>query len=261
MNDGEESCDMEAGSEPRPRSASAYLNPRYWDDRFASEEHYEWFKDYSQFRHLLHPLLNPALSVLEVGCGNSRLCEDLFKDGVTDITCIDLSSVAVERMRKRLFDQDVHGIKVLQADMLDLPFSSECFDLVIEKGTMVGCHLLLSHGDPWNPHPATVEKVMKMLEGVYKVLKPEGTFVSISFGQPHFRRPLFEAPAFTWSVEWDTFGDGFHYFFYTLKKGRRSSNSDGHQNKSFSIPSISLLHEELENEDYIFRTTIDEPEI
>ncbi|KAG1341795.1 protein TIC 62, chloroplastic [Cocos nucifera] len=107
------------------------------DDRFASEEHYEWFKDYSQFRHLLHPLLNPALSVLEVGCGNSRLCEDLFQDGVTDITCIDLSSVAVDRMRKRLTDQGVHGIKVLQADMLDLPFSSECFDLVIEKGTMV----------------------------------------------------------------------------------------------------------------------------
>lgn len=28
-------------------------------------------------------------------------------------------------------------IKVLEADMLDLPFSNECFDVVIEKGTMV----------------------------------------------------------------------------------------------------------------------------
>jgi len=28
-------------------------------------------------------------------------------------------------------------IKVLQADMLELPFGDECFDLVIEKGTMV----------------------------------------------------------------------------------------------------------------------------
>lgn len=36
--------------------------------------------------------------------------------------------------------------------------------------------------------------------------------------QPHFRCPLFEAPHFTWSVEWHTFGDAFHYFFYTLKK-------------------------------------------
>jgi len=36
--------------------------------------------------------------------------------------------------------------------------------------------------------------------------------------QPHFRRRFFEAPEFTWSVEYSTFGDGFHYFFYTLKK-------------------------------------------
>ena len=28
-------------------------------------------------------------------------------------------------------------IKVLEADMLNLPFSNECFDVVIEKGTMV----------------------------------------------------------------------------------------------------------------------------
>lgn len=28
-------------------------------------------------------------------------------------------------------------IKVLEADMLDLPFEDECFDVVIEKGTMV----------------------------------------------------------------------------------------------------------------------------
>ncbi|XP_008813257.3 EEF1A lysine methyltransferase 4 [Phoenix dactylifera] len=259
MNNREESCDMEAGAEPRPRSTSAYLNPRYWDDRFASEEHYEWCKDYSLFRHLLHPLLSPALSVLEIGCGSSRLCEELLKDGVTDVTCIDLSSVAVDRMRKRLSDQGIHGVKVLQADMLDLPFGSECFDLVIEKGTMDV--LFVDSGDPWNPRPAMVDKVMKMLEGVYKVLKPEGTFVSISFGQPHFRCPLFEAPGFTWSVEWDRFGDEFHYFFYTLKKGRLSSISGRHQSKSSDVPSISLLHEELENEDYIFRTTIGESEM
>lgn len=114
--------------------------------------------------------------------------------------------------------------------------------------------LFVDSGDPWNPQPATVEKVMAMLEGVHRILKQGGTFISISFGQvsgliytfvsssflfffpvcsikklslhslqPHFRRPLFEAPAFTWSFEWNTFGDGFHYFFYTLKKVRRNS--------------------------------------
>ncbi|WOK92241.1 hypothetical protein Cni_G00932 [Canna indica] len=240
-----------------PSTAAAYLDPHYWDERFASEEHYEWFKDYSHFQHILRPFLNPSHSVLEIGCGNSRLCEELRRDGVADITCIDISQVAVERTRSRLLDMGLEGIKVVQADMLDLPFDSESFDVVIEKGTMDV--LFVDSGDPWRPRPATVNKVMKMLEGVHKVLKPEGIFISISFGQPHFRRPLFESPGFTWSMEWNTFGEGFHYFFYILKKGKRISESDysnEYKNGSWSVPSFNLLHEELEDEDYIFRTTI-----
>lgn len=41
----------------------------------------------------------------------------------------------------------------------------------------------MDSGDPWNPNPTTVDNVMKMLEGIHKVLKPEGIFVSITFGQ------------------------------------------------------------------------------
>lgn len=43
--------------------------------------------------------------------------------------------------------------------------------------------LFVDSGDPWNPQPATVSKVMAMLEGVHKVLKPDGIFISITFGQ------------------------------------------------------------------------------
>ncbi|KAL3639589.1 hypothetical protein CASFOL_017496 [Castilleja foliolosa] len=103
-----------------PATVSEYLDPHYWDRRFAQEEHYEWFKDYSHFRHLIlqhikqsitsglkttlisvtlfFNTLNPA-PVLEVGCGNSQLCEELYKDGITELTCIDLSSVAVDQAR------------------------------------------------------------------------------------------------------------------------------------------------------------------
>ena len=93
--------------------------------------------------------------------------------------------------------------------MLDLPFSDECFDVVIEKGTMVNLKftmtlfqpvfiysclftsfswflkdvLFVDSGDPWNPRPETVNKAMAMLQGVHRVLKPDGVFISISFGQ------------------------------------------------------------------------------
>ncbi|MCI17514.1 methyltransferase-like protein 13, partial [Trifolium medium] len=107
-------------------------------------------------------------------------------------------------------------IKVMQADMLELPFDDECFDLVIEKGTMDV--LFVDSGDPWNPKPETMAKVMSTLKGVHRVLKENGTFISITFGQPHFRRPIFNAPEFSWSVEYTTFGETFHYFVYVLKK-------------------------------------------
>ncbi|MBA0842670.1 hypothetical protein Goarm_002480 [Gossypium armourianum] len=199
--------------------------------------------------------IKPNSSVLELGCGNSQLCEELYKDGITDITCIDLSSVAVERMKERLLSKGYEEIKVLEADMLDLPFSNERFDVVIEKGTMDV--LFVDSGDPWNPQPATISKVMAMLEGVHKVLKPNGIFISITFGQPHFRKPFFHNAKFTWSIEWSTFGDGFHYFFYILRKGRRCLDDEDSIEK-IQIPSISLYHEELEGEDYIFRTNIEE---
>ncbi|XP_031286674.1 EEF1A lysine methyltransferase 4 isoform X1 [Pistacia vera] len=199
-----------------PSSTSAYLDPHYWNERFSNEEHYEWLKDYTHFRHLVRAHVKPGSSVLELGCGNSHLSDELYNDGITDITCIDLSAVAIGKMQERLRLKGYKEIKVLEADMLDLPFSAECFDVVIEKGTMEV--LFVNSGDPWNPRPETVTKVMAMLEGVHRVLKPDGIFISISFGQPHLRRPLFNAPKFTWSFEYSTFGDGFHYFFYILRK-------------------------------------------
>ncbi|CAM8981304.1 unnamed protein product [Rhodiola kirilowii] len=240
-----------------PATASAYLDPQYWNERFSSEEHYEWFKDYSHFRHLIQRHVQINSSVLELGCGNSQLCEELYRDGITDVTCIDLSAVAVEKMKHRLSAKGYNEVKVLEADMLDLPFQDECFDVVIEKGTMDV--LFVDSGDPWNPNPETVTKVMAMLRNVHRVLKPKGIFISITFGQPHFRRPFFSAPEFTWSVEWKTFGETFHYFVYVLKKGKRSDENSNCEEK-FDIPSVNLLHEELESEDYLFRTNLDDTE-
>ncbi|GER50400.1 S-adenosyl-L-methionine-dependentmethyltransferases superfamily protein [Striga asiatica] len=242
-------------SDVAPATVSEYLEPNYWDRRFAKEEHYEWLKDYSHFRHLILQYIKSNSAVLELGCGSSQLCEELYRDGIADLTCVDLSPVAVEKMKQRLVSKGFKDIKVLEANMLDLPFGDERFDVVIEKGTMDV--LFVDSGDPWNPEPMTVSKVTAMLENVHRVLKPHGVFISIAFGQPHFRRRFFNAPAFTWSFEWKTFGEGFHYFFYILKKGERSSDISDYNDKKVNVPSVSILHEELDNEDFLFRVDLD----
>ncbi|KAF5810908.1 putative endothelin-converting enzyme 1 [Helianthus annuus] len=77
----------------RPPSVLAYLDPNYWNERFTSEDHYKWLKDYAHFRHLIHQHIKPDSSVLELGCGNSQLSDELYNEGITNITCIDLSSI------------------------------------------------------------------------------------------------------------------------------------------------------------------------
>ncbi|MQL69356.1 hypothetical protein Taro_001651 [Colocasia esculenta] len=99
-----------AGAGTVPQSVSAYIDPGYWDERFAEEEHYEWLKDYSHFKHLIRRYVQPCHSVLEIGCGSSRLSEALLEDGVADITSTDISVVAVDRMRRRLQAKGLKGV-------------------------------------------------------------------------------------------------------------------------------------------------------
>ncbi len=51
------------------------------------------------------------------------------------------------------------------------------------------------------------------------MLRAGGVFVSISFGQPHFRRPLLLKARYGWDLQVDTVGEAFHYFVYTMTKG------------------------------------------
>ncbi len=83
---------MEGKSEGRePDRTEDYLLPSYWNARFRDEEKYDWFKGYSSFKHLLQPHLKTTDRILILGCGNSSLTADLWKDGFQDITSIDLS--------------------------------------------------------------------------------------------------------------------------------------------------------------------------
>lgn len=67
------------------------------------------------------------MQVLELGCGNSQLCEELYKDGVTEMTCIDLSAVAVENMQKRLLSKGLTGM------LIDILQNIHTSNLLVER--------------------------------------------------------------------------------------------------------------------------------
>lgn len=57
-----------------------------------------------------------------------------------------------------------------------------------------------------------------------RVLTSGGMFLSITFAQPHFRRPLLLAPELSWNMQHTAFNQdgGMHHHFYALQKGART---------------------------------------
>lgn len=84
-----------------------------------------------------------------VGCGNSSLSEDMYRDGFHNITNVDYSTVVVENMKNR--SEEARSMQWLVMDIKDLKFESGSFDIVIEKATLDA--LLVGERDPWSLSP------------------------------------------------------------------------------------------------------------
>ena len=84
---------------------------------------------------------------------------------------------------------------LLRVDITQLqqcfPAGSPAFDVVIDKCTIDA--LTVDPGDKWDPDEPTRTAVNAVVTGVAALLAPAGVFVSISFEQKQFRRPLLEA--------------------------------------------------------------------
>lgn len=124
-----------------------YGNQKYWDKRYANKpgETFDWLEDYNSLKSLLYdnidnirkrhgdPAYNPL--ILNLGCGNSTICENMYDDGFTNIVNIDISTVCIAQMAAR--NQHSRPFMKFQVmDALDMQFQDDTFDLVIDKSTL-----------------------------------------------------------------------------------------------------------------------------
>ena len=103
-------------------------------------------------------------------------------------------------------------------DMMDMTYEDGTFDFVIDKATMDA--IMAENKDPWHPSDSVKEKSSKTLNNCIRVLKPQGTFISISFDQPHFRKKLLLSEEFQdlWTFSQKSIDHGLGYFMYILLK-------------------------------------------
>lgn len=179
-------------------SLPSFGSAEYWESEYSqnvkTEEIHDWLLEWDDVGWLLCSLLNHDRSktILHLGNGNSVVPEELHKLGYTRQIATDISLSCTSHMQDRLMDTSV---QFLQADACDLQpkdlFADATFDLVFEKSTLdaLECnddkHALL---------------MLSLLKEAHRVLKPGGTFLSISMFPPKCLNVFLRLRCFGWRI-------------------------------------------------------------
>jgi len=83
-----------------------YCKSDYWEERYKKNlTVFEWYQNYDALKDLLHNYLEPTHEILNIGCGNSKMSEEMYNDGFTNISNVDNSYTIVKRMNDHYKDK------------------------------------------------------------------------------------------------------------------------------------------------------------
>lgn len=86
--------------------------------------------------------LDQSPSILIPGIGNDACIRDMFDAGYHKLTMFDYAPEGVECAKRMFGDERLQQVEDLRvADARDLPYDSDCYDAVLEKGTLDSIYL------------------------------------------------------------------------------------------------------------------------
>jgi ubiquinone/menaquinone biosynthesis C-methylase UbiE len=113
----------------------------------------------------------------------------MYDDEFIHSTNIDISQVVTKAMQEKYRDKAT-TMRFIHMDARNMEFDNASFDAAIDKGTLDA--ILCGEGSTANAN--------KMLSEIHRVLKHNGVYFVISYGQPPTRLPFIEKPEFDWDV-------------------------------------------------------------
>ncbi|MBK7109136.1 MAG: methyltransferase domain-containing protein [Bacteroidetes bacterium] len=192
------------------------LDAHFWNQRYLSDNTgWDLGQVSPPIKSFIDHLENKAIKILIPGCGNAHEAEYLLQKGFTNITLVDISEVAVNRLQKKFAGNNF--IKILNEDF----FAHEgTYDLIFEQTFF--CAL----------HPSQREHYVKKM---YNLLAPARKLVGVLFnvefekdgppfgGTEEEYRPIFK-PWFRFKIFapcYNSIGPrmGTELFMYLEKKG------------------------------------------
>jgi EEF1A lysine methyltransferase 4 len=160
-----------------------YKSQEYWESRFTREEEYDWLMTYADVQPQIERHLKHSDRILVIGCGNSKFSSELYDAGYHSIVNIDYSEVVINRMKE--MNAERKSMQWVCMDMTQLTFHDSSFDVVIDKAAMDA--IMVDEGSVWDPDEGVIQMAHKMCQQMHRVLTHTGTYLQISFAQPHFR--------------------------------------------------------------------------
>lgn len=188
-----------------------YADAEYWNAAyrgFGPQDCFEWgdveLKDLNKYEHrqldwetgkvnsaLTSTTLAETLGVspngdkdeplLMLGCGNSRLGEQMLEHGWRGpMIQVDVSSRVIESMSQRCVQMIQTGsMKFIQDDAAELSaFRNDMISACLDKGLMDAIFCADEY-----------DQCQNILKSVHRVLRPGGVFVFLSFSRPEFLLP------------------------------------------------------------------------
>ncbi|XP_062175080.1 uncharacterized protein LOC133880195 isoform X4 [Alnus glutinosa] len=154
-----------------------YGDAQYWNARYIQEGgSFDWYQRYTALRPFVRKYIPTSSRVLMVGCGNAVMSEDMVKDGYENIMNIDISSVAIDMMRRKY--EYIPQLKYMQMDVRDMSlFPDESFDSVIDKGTLDS-----------------------LMCGTDAPISAAQMLGEITYGDPTARMPHLRRPVYNWKT-------------------------------------------------------------
>ena len=79
-----------------------YGEAQYWDERYKEQEGtvFDWLKNWADIKETIEQnaikVDKSEMKILNIGCGNSPLCEEMYDEGYKHIYNMDISSVCIQ---------------------------------------------------------------------------------------------------------------------------------------------------------------------
>ena len=167
-----------------------YGKSEYWEDRYQKDkEPFDWYQRYSGVKDMITQYIQPSFQILMLGCGNSKMSEDMFEDGYQHITNVDISFTVIKQMQE-YYKEKIPQLTFKQMDARSLQSQPGVFDAVIDKA----CFDANLCGDNSGPNSKA------MLDEIHRVISPNGVYICITYGVPENRLPYFSNKDYNWTI-------------------------------------------------------------